>query len=328
MVVEDIEDAAVLPRRNDGTLAHIPEHVVVSQVGNSGHILRQLLSQLVQLGNDKATLASLQTDNELVELLKERFFVGALTGNTAATILTCLIGEYYTSQYAVEQLVLIELASRERRGREGDVGTERRIARHAVCCGTESSGALLVIDIADGLAYLPVTATQAVGHLNLRHIVVLRVIAASLTCHRVLEESRIGDVRGREEKGHIRTSWFFLIGALGLDGLLPDDELLQFVLVVLTELAHDCFNTGRQLALTHARIGYQMCHLTTNLLPSEVCILKFRTTNIGSQSREKHRNDGLTHVWSNLRGQKFDAFNPFSEVWHRWCCWFCNVVSH
>ena len=68
------------------------------------------------------------------------------------------------------------------------------------------------------------------------------------------------DDRRCEEECDLRTSWFLLIGALGLDGLLPNYQLLKFLLVVLSELAHDCFNACRQLSFAHARFGYQMGH--------------------------------------------------------------------
>ena len=86
------------------------------------------------------------------------------------------------------------------------------------------------------------SAADAVGHLDLRHIKVLRARAQGFACHCVLEEGGGGDIRRREPEGYVGALRFFLVGGLGLHLLLPLDELLQLLFIVCAELAADGFH--------------------------------------------------------------------------------------
>jgi hypothetical protein len=67
--------------------------------------------------------------------------------------------------------------------------------------------------------------------------------------------------------------------------------------VLNTEIAANCFHKIGQLALITARIRYRIGHHAAWLLPSEVGVLKFRTADVCAKDGEKHRNQGLAHVF-------------------------------
>ena len=119
------------------------------------------------------------------------------------------------------------------------VGAQDGVACHAVGRGAEGAGALAVVDVAQHLADLAVTAAHAVGHLHLGHVQILRAVAQALAGHGVLEESRRGDVGGRKPEGHLGAHGLLLVGRLGLHLFLPLDEFLEFLFVVCAEVATD-----------------------------------------------------------------------------------------
>ncbi len=73
---------------------------------------------------------------------------------------------------------------------------------------------------------------------------------------------------------------------------------------------------------------YEIGHLATKFLPSEVGVLKFRTTDVCSKDREQHRNEGFLHVSRDLCEQDFDTFCPFTELRHGGCSRFTDIVFH
>ena len=156
---------------------------------------------------------------------------------------------------------------------------------------------MAVVDIAEHLADLLVAAADAVGHLDFRHIEELGAVAEGFACHSVLEEGCGGDVGGREPESHVGADRLLLVGGFGLHLLLPFDELFEFLLVVLAEVAADGLDEIGQLALVAPRFGHEIGHLTTWFLPGEIGILKFRTAHVCSQDGEKHRNEGFVHVF-------------------------------
>ena len=66
-----------------------------------------------------------------------------------------------------------------------------------------------------------------------------------------------------------------------------------------------------QLPLFTARIAYNIGHYAHRLLPNEVEVLNFRAADVSAKYREKHRKQGLVHVFWGLREQNLDAFCPF-----------------
>ena len=88
---------------------------------------------------------------------------------------------------------------------------------------------------------------------------------------------------------------------------------------MLTELAHDGFNTNGQLVLAHARICNQVCHLTANLLPSEVGVLKFRTADVCAKDRENIGTKGSCMSFEACESRILIHSVPFSEVRHLGC---------
>lgn len=81
------------------------------------------------------------------------------------------------------------------------------------------------------------SAADAVGHFDLRHIKVLRARAEGLASHSVLEEGCGGDVGWREPEGDVGACGFLLIGGFGLHLALPLDEFFELLFVVLTKIA-------------------------------------------------------------------------------------------
>ena len=86
------------------------------------------------------------------------------------------------------------------------------------------------------------SATDAVGHLNLGHIDILCACAQLFAAHSVLDEGSIGDVGRRKPKRHVRTHGLLLIGRLALHHLLPLHKLRQLLLVVSAEVAAESFH--------------------------------------------------------------------------------------
>ena len=172
------------------------------------------------------------------------------------------------------------------------------------------------------------SATHPIGHLHFRHIQILGTATQSFTSHSVLQEGSGGDVRRREPEGHVRSGRLLLVGRFGLHLLLPFDELLQFLLVVLAEVATDGLHEGGQLTLVAACFGHQVGHHAARLLPTEVGVLEFCAADMGAKYGEKHRNQRFMHIFRGLGKEQTDTFCPVSEVRHLGCRLFCDIVSH
>lgn len=162
--------------------------------------------------------------------------------NTAVALLAWLEGEDHAAKSSVDQVVLVVLARRKRSGRDGEIAAQNRIARHAICCGTQGSGTFAIVDIAQHLRYTAMSATDAVGHLHLGHVDILCACAQLFAAHSVLDEGSIGDVGRRKPKRHVRTHGLLLVGRLALHHLLPLLKFVKFLLVVLAEVAADSFH--------------------------------------------------------------------------------------
>ena len=52
-----------------------------------------------------------------------------------------------------------------------------------------------------------------------------------------------------------------------------------------------------QLTPFTARMAHNIGHYAHRLLPNEVEVLKFRAADVGAKYREKHRKQGLVHVF-------------------------------
>ena len=173
-VVEYPEDAAILPCTMQGALADIPKYIVIDQVGQRGHIGGQLVGQLVQGLDDESALTVAQTCQILVQLAVEIIVVLALTWYATLAFGSRLIGEHHASKSTVEELVLVEVTSRVGIGRECHAGSQYRVSRHAVFRCPQGTGTSHIIDVPDHVRKLPVSAAEAVGHLHLGQIEVLR----------------------------------------------------------------------------------------------------------------------------------------------------------
>ena len=106
LTIERPQDASGLPRRHQRTLRAIPQHVIVRQVGQRGHILRQRVRQLVQRIDDEAPLADVEAHQVFVKFLIEFFRILSLSGNTSVAAGAGLVGEDHTPEGAVEEVFL------------------------------------------------------------------------------------------------------------------------------------------------------------------------------------------------------------------------------
>lgn len=86
------------------------------------------------------------------------------------------------------------------------------------------------------------SAAYAVCHFDFWHVEVLCALSEFLASHGVLYEGCVGDVGRWKPEGDVGSGWFLLVGRLGFHHLLPLDELGEFVVVVRTEVAADCFD--------------------------------------------------------------------------------------
>ena len=139
-------------------------------------------------------------------------------------------------------------------------------------------------------------ATHTVCHLHLGQVEELGTCAQHLASHGVLQESRIGHVRGWKPESHVGSHRLLLVGRLRFHHLLPFHELRQLLLVVLTEVLADCFSNIRKLSFITARISHEIAHHAAHFLPREVGIHEFGSTDVCTENRENHRNDRFVHV--------------------------------
>lgn len=248
-------------------MGELEEGVVVGEVGETGHLFRQLVGDLVELLHLEVSLAVVEPQEVLVELGEEALVVGPLTRDASVALAASLVGEGDAAEEAIGEVFLVEGAGGVGGGAEGEVDTEDGVAGNALLGGAQGAGAALhVVDIADGLAHLAVTAAHAVGHLHLREVEVLRAAALFLERHSVLQEGGVGEVGRREPEGHIGTFRLLLVRAAGLHLALPVGQALVFGLVVGAERAHDSLNQVRQLGLSYARRADEMAHLATQFI--------------------------------------------------------------
>ena len=211
LVVEHPEDATCFPGGKEGSLGAIPKDVVVGEVGEGGHVGGEVVGELVELGNDEAAFAGVETDEVIVEFLVELVGVLALAGYASVAGGAGLVGEDHATEGAVEEIVTVELARGEGGGGDSEVAAEDGVSGDAVGGGAEGAGALAVVDVAEHLADLLVTAADTVGHFDLREVEILCATAEGFAGHSVLEECCGGDIRGREPEGHIGTGGFLLV---------------------------------------------------------------------------------------------------------------------
>lgn len=66
---------------------------------------------------------------------------------------------------------------------------------------------------------------------------------------------------------------------------------------MLAEISANGFHKTRQLSLVTSVFGYQMGHLATWLLPTEVGVLEFRVADVCAKYREKHLDEGFLDVF-------------------------------
>ena len=110
LIVKRPHDAARLETGHDASLGHIPHDVVVGQVGIFTDFCREVLAHLVELRDDIATLAESEGCHTTVKLLIEAVVEAAdLRYPRVAFLAAWLIGESYSAQRAVQQIILQEL---------------------------------------------------------------------------------------------------------------------------------------------------------------------------------------------------------------------------
>ena len=117
-----------------------------------------------------------------------------------AGLVASLVGKGNAAKEAIGQILLVERARGIGSRAERDVDAQDRVARHAVGRCTKGSGTLAVVDIAEHLRDLLVATTHAVGHLHLRQVKIHRAATLLLQRHRILDESRIRQVRQAETR--------------------------------------------------------------------------------------------------------------------------------
>ena len=117
-----------------------------------------------------------------------------------AGLAASLVGKGNAAKEAIGQILLVERARGIGSRAERDVDAQDRIACHALCRGTQGTGTMTVVDVADGLAHLTVAATHPVSHLHLRQVKIHRAATLLLQRHRILDESRIRQVRQAETR--------------------------------------------------------------------------------------------------------------------------------
>ncbi len=242
LVVQCPEQASSLPCRDERTFGDVPKDVVVGKVGKRSHVGSKLVGKAVERLNNEPSLADGKPSNIFVEFFVKIVTIFALAWNAPVASLARLVREYHTSEGAVEQFLLIELACGEGSRADSDVGTQNGIARNAVGCGTQSTRTLAVVYVAHHLRDLPVPATHAVCHLHLGHVDVLGALPQLLASHGVLYEGCVGDIGGWKPESHIGSDGFLLVGALRLHQLLPLHQLRQLLLVVSAEVAAEGFH--------------------------------------------------------------------------------------
>ena len=194
LVVQHPEQAARLPCRHDGALRDIPQHIIIRQVSKRSHICRQTVGKRVQRLDDKPSLTDAEFHQILIQLFKETGIIFTLSWNLSHSRLTRLIREYHSAESTIEELVLVKLAGCKWGRREREIGAQNRITCYAVCRCSQSSGSLAVVDIAQHLRYLLMSATHPVRHLHLGQIEVLRSLAQLLASHGILDEGGVGDI--------------------------------------------------------------------------------------------------------------------------------------
>ena len=86
----------------------------------------------------------------------------------------------------------------------------------------------------------------------------------------------------------------------GLHLALPLDELLEFILVVVTKIATDGLDEECQLALVNPFFGHEGIHFATRTLPKEVLMVSFGSANVSAGEGER--------CWTEGCGGYFMAF--------------------
>jgi len=78
-----------------GTLAHVPQDVVVSQVGQRGNVLGQAVGQLVQRADDEASLATAETLQVAAQFVVELVVELAQPRYAPVAALAWLVGDLF-----------------------------------------------------------------------------------------------------------------------------------------------------------------------------------------------------------------------------------------
>ena len=86
----------------------------------------------------------------------------------------------------------------------------------------------------------------------------------------------------------------------GLHLALPLDELLEFLLVVVTKVATDGLDKEWKLALVNPFFGHEGIHFATKTLPNEVLMVSFGSAKVSAGEGER--------CWTEGDGGRFMAF--------------------
>ena len=290
LIVQNPQSGGLLPCAEYRAMRKFKQHVVISKVCQTRHLLSQLVGNLVQRLHHESPLAVIQSQQVLVQFLKETFVILTLTRNPALALATPLVGKGNTSEESVRHVPLIEQTGSLWRRAECKVYAEQGIAGHSFGSSTQSACTLAVVDVAHHLAHLLVSATHLVGHLHLGQVQILRAASLLLKCQGVLQESGRCDIGRREPEANCRTLRFLLVCSTRLHLTNPVGQLPIFHLVVVSEWSHDGLDEMCQLRLTDTAWAYQMPHLATKFIILVIGIHQFHVGQMSSKCRQSHRN--------------------------------------
>ena len=248
----------------------LKQYVVVSQIGQTGHLLCQLVGNLVQLLHHKTALAGVQAHEIIVELPEEILVVISLPWNLSLTLTARLVGKRNTTEETVHHVLLIKRTGRFRDRTEGDVGPQQRISGDSLLRSSHRATTFAVIYVTDSHADILMSTTYLICHFYLRQVQILRAATHVLQSQGILQESCCRGIGRGEPYGDLGTLGLILVLAPRLT--LPVKQFLILNLVVVSERAHDSLYEIVQLVLADTRRAYQMAHLTAKFVIFVVAI--------------------------------------------------------
>lgn len=71
LAVQHPQYATGFPCSYEGSLRHVPQHIVIDKVGQCRHVLSQTVDKVVELADDETPLADVESHKILVHLLRK-----------------------------------------------------------------------------------------------------------------------------------------------------------------------------------------------------------------------------------------------------------------